>query len=169
MILVEPKEGMNPVDKEFYLVEGELYTSGPLGQTGHQEFSKEKLLAEDPEYVVFNGKPGALTGDGALTAEVGDRIRMYIAASGQVASNFHIIGEIFDKVFREGDILSPPAQNVQTTVVPAGGATMIEFTVDYPGTYVIVDHALSRALDRGAAGHLIVTGEPDPEIYSKVE
>lgn len=169
VVLVEPKGGLPPVDKEFYLVEGELYTTGVVGQKGHHEFSIDKLMSESPEYVVFNGKPGALTGSNALTAEVGDTVRLFVAASGQVSSNFHVIGEIFDKVYREGDLLSPPAQNVQTTVVPAGGAMMTEFTVDYPATYAIVDHALSRALDRGAMAHLVVTGEPDPELYSKVE
>lgn len=169
LILVEPKGGLPEVDKEYYIVEGEIYTSGNVGETGHQQFSKEKLMNEDPEYIVFNGKPGALTGDRALTAKVGDTVRLFVGASGQLTSNFHVIGEVLDKVYREGDLLSPPAQNIQTTLVPAGGAMVTEFTVDYPGTYVIVDHALSRALDRGAAAHLIVTGEPDPNLYSKVE
>ncbi len=165
MILVEPKGGLAKVDHEYYLVEGELYTSGPLGQKGHQTMSKEKLLNEAPEYVTFNGKPGAVTGDRALTAKVGETVRLFVGAAGQVTSNFHVIGEVFDRVYREGDLVSPPAQFVQTTLVPAGGATMVEFGVDYPGKYVFVDHALSRAVDRGAAGHLIVTGDADPSIY----
>jgi nitrite reductase (NO-forming) len=169
LILVEPKEGLSKVDREYYLMEGELYTSGSLGQKGHQEFNKSKLLNEDPEYVVFNGRPGALTGKNALTANVGETVRMYVGSSGQIASNFHVIGEVFDRVYREGDLLSPPARNVQTTVVPAGGASVVEFDVNYPGTYLFVDHALSRAIDRGAAGQLIVTGEKDTTLYEGEE
>jgi nitrite reductase (NO-forming) len=169
LILVEPKGGLPKVDREYYLVEGELYTSGSLGQKGHQEFSKAKLLSEDPEYVIFNGRPGALTGGNALTANVGETVRLYVGASGQIASNFHVIGEVFDRVYREGDLLSPPARNIQTTVVPAGGASVVEFDVNYPGTYVFVDHALSRAIDRGAAGQLIVSGEKDITVYDGEE
>lgn len=169
MILVEPKGGLPPVDKEFYVVQGEFYTKGEVGENGHQEYSLEKLLKEEPEYVVFNGRMGALTEEGALTAEVGDEIRLFFGVSGQLASNFHIIGEIMDKVYREGDMISPPARNIQTTLVPGGGAMMTEFTVDVPGTYLLVDHALSRALNRGALGKLIVTGEDQPDLYQKVE
>jgi nitrite reductase (NO-forming) len=158
MVLVEPMGGLKPVDKEFYVVQGEFYTIGKVGEKGHQELDKEKLLAESPEYIVFNGRKGALLGDGALHARVGEKVRIFFGVSGQLASNFHIIGEIFDALYPEGDIVSPPRKNVQTTVVPAGGATMVEFTVEAPGKYLLVDHALTRAIDRGAIGELIVEG-----------
>jgi hypothetical protein len=61
--------------------------------------------------------------------------------------------------------LSNPLENVQTTLVPAGGATVVEFQVDYPGNYVLVDHALTR-IDRGAWGILNVTGAKDDTLYS---
>jgi nitrite reductase (NO-forming) len=110
MILVEPKGGLPPVDREFYVVQGEFYTKGKVGEKGHQEFSLEKLLEERPEYMVFNGRMGALTGDGALRAKVGEKIRIFFGVSGQRPSNFHIIGEVMDELYREGDILSPPAK-----------------------------------------------------------
>ncbi len=168
LILVEPKGGLPAADKEFYVVQGEVYTKGKVGEKGHQELDKDKLLAERPEYVVFNGRVGALTGEGALQANVGDKVRIFFGVSGQLASNFHIIGEIFDKVYPEGDIVSSPHINVQTTLVPGGGATMVEFTAEVPGKYLLVDHALTRAIDRGALGELIVNGPDVPGVIESI-
>lgn len=169
LILVEPKGGLSPADHEFYVVQGEFYTTGKVGKKGHQELDKEKLLAERPEYFVFNGRKGALTGNRALRAKVGEKVRIFFDASGQLASNFHIIGGIFDKLYPEGDIISPPHRNVQTTLVPGGGAAMVEFTVEVPGKYLLVDHALTRAIDRGAIGELIVDGPDQPEIFKRIK
>jgi nitrite reductase (NO-forming) len=166
LILVEPEGGLSPVDREFYVVQGELYTSARLGVTGHHEFDGIKMDAEEPDYVIFNGKVGSLTGENAMTAKVGDRVRIYFGVGGFLSSSLHLIGEIFDKVYPEGAIGSAPNQNVQTTLVPAGGATMVEFTLQVPGTYTLVDHALARAIDKGAAAQLVVTGEHDTSIYS---
>jgi len=163
LILVEPKEGLPVVDKEFYVMQGELYTAGALGRTGLQIFDAKKMMDGIPEYVTFNGRPGGLMDK--MQAEVGDRVRMYVG-NGGVAHNssFHIVGEIFDTVYPEASIGGALFHNVQTTNVPAGGATIVEFTVDYPGNYVLVDHALMRT-DKGAWGILTVTGQADPEIF----
>ncbi len=164
LILVEPPGGLSEVDREFYVMQGELYTNLAFGSRGLQEFSADKLLGERPEYFVFNGRVGALTND-PLTAEVGDSVRIYFGVGGPNAiSSFHVIGEIFDRVYDQASLTSEPLTNVQTTLVPPGGATVVEFTVDYPGDYVLVDHALSRA-ERGLAGILHVTGPADPSIY----
>ncbi len=163
LILVEPEGGLPPVDKEFYIVQGEFYSSGAMGREGLQLFDTHDYLNSMPQYIVFNGKTGALTDN--MTAEVGDTVRMYVGNGGvNLISNFHVIGEIFDRVYREGDLISPPAEGLQTTLIPAGGAVMVEFKVDYPGNYVLVDHALAR-VDRGAWGVLRVTGEADPTIF----
>lgn len=163
LILVEPKGGLHPVDKEFYVVQGEFYSEGGLGREGLQLFDTQAYLDGKPQYVVFNGKTGALMDN--MTANVGDTVRMYVGNGGvNFISSFHVIGEIFDRVYREGDLVSPPAESLQTTLVPAGGAVMVEFTVEYPGNYVLVDHALAR-VDRGAWGVLHVEGEADPDIY----
>jgi nitrite reductase (NO-forming) len=163
LILVEPEGGLPPVDKEFYIVQGEFYSEGGMGREGLQLFDTQAYLNGTPEYVVFNGKTGALMDN--MTAEVGDTVRMYVGNGGvNLISSFHVIGEIFDRVYREGDLVTPPAQNLQTTLIPAGGAVMVEFKVEYPGNYVLVDHALAR-VDRGAWGMLHVTGEADPSIY----
>lgn len=163
LILVEPEEGLPLVDKEFYVVQGEFYSSGSLGRKGLQLFDPQAMLDGKPQYVVFNGKTGALTEN--MSANVGDKVRVYVGNGGvNLISSFHVIGEIFDRVYREGDLVTPPAQSVQTTLIPAGGAAAVEFTVDYPGNYILVDHALSR-LDRGAWGVLHVAGEADPAIF----
>lgn len=166
LILVEPKEGLPPVDKEFYVMQGEFYSSGALGRKGLQLFDAQAMLDGKPQYIVFNGKTGALVDN--MTAKVGDTVRIYVGNGGvNLISNFHVIGEIFDRVYREGDLVSPPARSVQTTLVPAGGAVAVEFKVDYPGNYVLVDHALAR-LDRGAWGVLKVEGEADPTVFDGV-
>lgn len=168
LILVEPEGGLPPVDKEFYITQGEFYTSGSLGRQGLQLFDPQAMLDGKPQYVVFNGKVGALSSN--MTANVGDTVRMFVGNGGvNLISSFHVIGEIFDRVYREGDVVTSPAESVQTTLIPAGGATMVEFTVDYPGNYILVDHALSR-LDRGAWGVLRVEGPADSSIFDgKIE
>ncbi|MBI1969864.1 multicopper oxidase domain-containing protein, partial [Candidatus Woesearchaeota archaeon] len=166
LILVEPKEGMPRVDKEFYVMQGELYTEGVMGEKGLQEFSVGKMLEEKPEYVLFNGRVHALV-DYPLTANVGEKIRVYVGNGGvSKISSFHVIGEIFDTVYPEAS--TSTIKNVQTTAIPAGGASIAEFQLEVPGKYVLVDHALAR-LDRGAWGLLQVEGSENPEIYAKVE
>lgn len=166
LILVEPKVALPKADKEFYIVQGEFYSAGALGRKGLQLFDAEAMLGGMPQYVVFNGKTGALVSN--MKAEVGDNVRMYVGNGGvNFISSFHVIGEIFDRVYREGDLVSPPGESIQSTLIPAGGAVAVDFKVDYPGKYVLVDHALAR-LDRGAWGVLEVTGAPDPEIFQGV-
>ena len=164
MILIEPPGGFSQVDRELYIMQGELYTSAAIGTKGHHEFNPQKLDAEEPDYVVMNGSAGALTGDNAITAKVGETVRLYFGVGGFLPSSLHLIGEIFDRVYPEGG--GTVNTNVQTTFVPAGGATMVEFKFDVPGTYTLVDHSLGRALDKGAVAQIKVTGPEDPSIYS---
>ena len=163
LILVEPAEGLPAVDREFYVMQGELYTTGSLGRQGLQVFDAGKMLDSQPEYVVFNGRTGAIVDN--MHAEVGETVRIYVGNGGvAMNSSFHIVGEIFDTVYPEASIGGALFHNVQTTNIPAGGATIVEFTVDYPGKYVLVDHALMRT-DKGAWGVLTVTGAADPAIF----
>jgi nitrite reductase (NO-forming) len=169
LILVEPKEGLPPVDKEFYVMQGDFYTSGAFGESGLQSFDMMKSVDERPTYVLLNGSVGALVGDKALTASVGEKARIYFGVGGpNLTSSFHVIGEIFDRVYPEAGTKFVQ-ENVQTTLVPPGGATMVEFKLDVPGTYVLVDHALSRAFNKGALGMLKVTGREDRVVYSGKE
>ena len=158
LILVEPKEGLPKVDKEFYVMQGDFYTKGKYGEAGLQPFSMEKAIKEDADYVVFNGSVGALTGDKAITADVGDNVRLFVGNGGpNLVSSFHVIGEIFDKVYTEGG-LGTPNKNVQTTLVPAGGSAICEFKLDTAGTFILVDHSIFRAFNKGAIGMLKVGG-----------
>lgn len=165
LILVEPEGGLPRVDHEFYVMQGELYTHEPFGQSGLQEFSFEKLLAEQAEYVVFNGTVNALTTEHPMHARVGETVRLFFGVGGpNYTSSFHVIGEIFDRVYAWGDLITPPAEGVQTVSVPPGGAVVTEFGLDVPGRYLLVDHALSR-LERGLVGFLVAEGDENPDIY----
>ena len=158
MILVEPEGGLPPVDREFYVMQGEIYTEAAFGHHGSQEFSVEKLLNERPEYFVFNGSVGALSKLHPLQAKVGETIRIFFGVGGpNYTSSFHLIGEIFDRVYNLGGVLSEPLRGVQTVTVPAGGAVITEVKLDVPGNYILVDHALSR-MERGLVGILHVEG-----------
>ncbi|PJF29865.1 MAG: nitrite reductase, copper-containing [Phototrophicales bacterium] len=166
LILVEPTGGLPPVDREFYVMQGDIYTSHEYGTQGHQEFNMAHMRDERADYLVFNGAVGGLTSpEYALRANVGETVRIYFGVGGpNYTSSFHVIGEIFDRVYAEGSITSQPLTDIQTTLVPTGGAVIVEFKVDVPGTYILVDHSLSR-LERGLVGYLIVEGEPQPDIY----
>ncbi|MCQ9326627.1 copper-containing nitrite reductase [Neisseria dentiae] len=165
LILVEPKEGLPKVDKEFYVVQGDFYTKGKYGETGLQPFDMEKAIKEQPDYVVFNGHVGAIAGDKALKAKVGETVRLYVGNGGpNLVSSFHVIGEIFDKVYVEGGKLIN--ENIQTTLVPAGGAAIVDFKLDVPGSFTLVDHSIFRAFNKGALGQLKVEGPENKEIYS---
>jgi nitrite reductase (NO-forming) len=166
LILVEPEEGLPHVDHEFYVMQGEIYTDSPFGQHGSQEFSVEKLLSEHPEYFVFNGSVGALSRLHPLHAKVGETVRIFFGVGGpNFTSSFHVIGEIFDKVYMLGGLQTPPLQGIQTTTVAPGGAVIVDFKVDVPGNYTLVDHALARA-ERGLIGILSVEGPANPDIYN---
>jgi nitrite reductase (NO-forming) len=166
LILVEPEAGLPPVDHEFYVMQGEVYTEAAFGQHGSQEFSVEKLLSERPEYFVFNGSVGAISKLHPLHARVGETVRFFFGVGGpNFTSSFHVIGEIFDKVYNLGGLTNPPQEGIQTVTVAPGGAVITEFTLHVPGNYTIVDHALAR-MERGLAGLLVVEGAPNPDIYN---
>jgi len=168
LILVEPPEGLPKVDHEYYVMQGDFYTTGKYREKGHQPFDMDKAIDEHPSYVLFNGHEGSLTGDNALTAKTGESVRLFVGNGGpNLVSSFHVIGEIFDKVYYEGG--KHAQENVQTTLIPAGGAMMAEFHVDVPGSYVLVDHSIFRAFNKGAMGILKVDGPQNKAIYSGKE
>ena len=166
MILVEPKGGLPKVDHEYYVMQSDFYTEGRNGDQGLQPFSMAKALDEKPDYVVFNGSVGSTVGDKALTAKVGDTVRLFVGDGGpNLTSSFHVIGQIFDTVYPEGN-MSLATHNVQTTAISAGGSTITEFKMSVPGTFIIVDHSLERAFNRGALAQLKVAGEENKLVYS---
>jgi len=158
------------VDREYYVMQGEFYTKGRTMQAGHQPYDPEKARDERPEYVVFNGRMGSLLQKGALTAKVGETVRLFVGNGGpNLISSFHVIGEVFDAVYAEGGIGGTPNRNVQTTMIPAGGAAIVQFKVDQPGRYLLVDHSLYRAMEKGAVGSLEVAGAATPGIFTPLE
>ncbi|RMH90926.1 nitrite reductase, copper-containing [Lysobacter pythonis] len=168
LILVEPPEGLPKVDREYYVMQGDFYTTGKYREKGHQPFDMEKAIDEHPTYVLFNGKEGSLTGDNALKAKTDETVRLYVGNGGpNLVSSFHVIGEIFDKVWYEGG--KHFQENVQTTLIPAGGAAMMEFHMEVPGSYVLVDHSIFRAFNKGALAILQAEGPERKEIYSGQE
>jgi nitrite reductase (NO-forming) len=163
LIVVEPPEGYAPVDHEYYVMQGDFYLQGAAGEKGLRGFSVEKMLDERPDYVLFNGGVGAIAGQNALKAKVGETVRIFFGVGGpNLTSSFHVIGEIFDRIHPEG--ASEGQSNVQTTLVPTGGSTVAEFKVDVPGSYILVDHSLGR-LQKGGAGFLEVEGPANPEVF----
>jgi nitrite reductase (NO-forming) len=168
LILVEPPEGLPPVDREYYVMQGDFYTVGKYREKGRQPFDMQKAIDEHPTYVVFNGAEEALIGDKSLKAKPGEKIRLFIGNGGpNLTSSFHVIGEIFDRIYPEGGM--KVQEHVQTTLIPAGGAAIAEFKVEVPGTYVLVDHSLFRAFNKGALGMLKVEGDAKKDIYSGKE
>jgi nitrite reductase (NO-forming) len=169
LIFVEPAAGWPKVDREFYVMQGEFYTKQPKGTEGHADFDRQKAADENPAYIVFNGRVGSLMEANALKAKVGETVRIYFGDGGpNKTSAFHVIGAIFERVYREGGVSDPPSHNLQTTSVPPGGSAIVEFKLKVPGSYTMVDHAIFR-LEKGAVGQLKVEGPAAPEIYSEVK
>jgi len=168
LILVEPPEGMSKVDREYYVVQGDFYTVGKYREKGYQPFDMQKAIDENPTYVLFNGAESSMVGEKALKANVGETVRMYVGNGGpNLVSSFHVIGEIFDKLWFEGG--TRYQENVQTTLIPAGGAAITEFKLEVPGTYVLVDHSIFRAFNKGALALMKVEGPDNKAIYSGKE
>lgn len=165
LILVEPKEGLPKVDREYYVCQGDFYTKGAYGESGLQQFNMDKALKEEPDYVVFNGKVGSLTGEKAIKAKVGETVRLFVGNGGpNLVSSFHVIGEIFDNVYQEGGTVAN--HNIQTTLVPAGGSAITEFKCDVPATLILVDHSIFRTFNKGSLAMLKVEGAENKDIYS---
>jgi nitrite reductase (NO-forming) len=164
LILVEDADNPLPeVDHEFYVMQGDFYTTGKFGEKGLQGFSFAKAVEEDADYVLFNGRVGALTGESALKVDVGETVRMYIGNGGpNLSSSFHVIGEVFDNLYAEAG--TRLTHNVQTTTVPPGGASIVEFRAEVPGDLHFVDHAIFRT-QKGSLGTIQVAGEKVTSVF----
>ena len=166
LIFVEPKDGLPKVDREFYVMQGDFYTKGKYGKQGYQPFDMEKAIDEKPTYVVFNGSTNSMTGDKSLKAKVGETIRLFVGNGGpNLVSSFHVIGEIFDKVYVEGGT-GTINKNVQTTLVPAGGSAIVDFKLEAQGNLVIVDHSIFRTFNKGSLGLIKVDGDSEKDVFS---
>ena len=149
-------------------MQGDYYTVGKYREKGLQPFDMQKAIDENPTYVLFNGREGSMTGDQALKAKVGETVRLYVGNGGpNLISSFHVIGEIFDRVWFEGG--TRYQENVQTTLIPAGGSAIADFRLEVPGSYILVDHSIFRAFNKGALAMLTAEGPENKEIYSGKE
>lgn len=165
LIYVQPKKALPKVDHEYYVMQGDFYTDADFGAKGLQPFSMKRAIDERPSYVVFNGSAMSLVGDRALKAKVGETVRLFVGNGGpNLVSSFHVIGEIFDKVYTEGGVNWQ--QNVQTTIIPAGGSAIVEYKLDTDGTYILVDHSIFRTFNKGSLGMMKVEGPSNKDVYS---
>ena len=160
MVIVEPKEGLAPVDNEFALVQSEWYL-GPQKQPS--DLTKASAAAPAPDFVVFNGVANQYK-DGPIVVGTGETNRIFVLNAGpSVDSSFHIVGTIFDTVIREGVHLTkgnPGTWGSQAMdLAPAQGG-IVEFTTAEDGLYPIVTHAFNF-VGRGALG-LLQAGDGDP-------
>lgn len=167
MFIVDPETPLPRVDHEWAIMQSEWYV-GAATAGGEAPFDREGLLNEEPRYVTFNGRTDALIGENTLEMNVGERARIYFVNEGlNLASNFHPIGSHWDLVYPEG--ATHPANRVirgsQSTLVVAGGGTVVELDGLVPSTIILVDHALVRTFYKGAIGTIVVNGEEDPELF----
>lgn len=160
MVIVEPRDGLPPVDSEFAIVQSEWY----LGAQGQPtDLTKAMAAAPAPDFVVFNGVADQYM-DGPIEIETGERVRIFVLNAGpSVDSSFHVVGTIFDSVIKEGVALERGnaggwgAQAVD--LAPSQGA-IVEFTTAEDGLYPIVTHAFNF-VGRGALG-VFQAGDGDP-------
>lgn len=158
LILVEPAGGLPHVDHEYYLMQGEIYTTAPKGKSGLQQFSAENLMAENAQYYVFNGAVDAITKEYPLHADEGETVRIYFGNAGPNATaSEHMVGEIFTRFYQLGSLSSPPLAGIQTATVPPGGAAIFEVKASNAGQFTLMDHAISR-MEKGNMAILQVTG-----------
>jgi copper-containing nitrite reductase len=158
LILVEPTGGLPHVDHEYYLMQGEIYTTAPKGKAGMQQFSPDNLMAENAQYYVFNGSIDALAKEYPLQAKEGETVRIYFGNAGpNSTASEHMVGEIFTRYYQLGSLTSPALAGIQTATVPPGGAAIFELKTSMPGQFALMDHAISR-MEKGNMAILQVSG-----------
>ncbi|AZH25982.1 copper-containing nitrite reductase [Haloplanus aerogenes] len=168
MIVVEPEDGFPEVDREFYLGQHEIYTQQHHGAEGRLNFDIEGMMNEEPTYVLFNGEKYPYIPDkyGSLEAETGETVRVFLVVGGpNYSSNFHPIGNIWKRAYRDGAVVDSPERYVQTMKVPPGSCMIGTMDLPVPERIYLVDHALSRYARRGLGAYLDITGEERPDIY----
>ncbi len=169
MILVEPPEGLPEVDHEFYFGQHEVYTDKKAGEKGMHNFNMESMEDENPTYVLLNGAKYAITEKryGTLNVKRDETARIFLVTGGpNLTCNFHPIGNVWTKSWREGAIASHPERYVQTCHVPPGSCGIFEMEFPVPSTIKLVDHALSRVARKGMMATITVAGEERPELFA---
>lgn len=181
-IMVLPREGLTDgkgkdltYDRVYYVGEQDFYV--PRDEKGN--FRKYETLGEaysdtvevmrtlTPSHIVFNGAVGALTGDHALKAAVGEKV-LIVHSQANRDTRPHLIGGHGDYVWQTGKFLNPPDVDQETWFIPGGTAGAAFYTFEQPGIYAYVNHNLIEAFELGAAAHFTVTGEWNSDLMTSV-
>ena len=182
-VMVLPRDGLkdrhgNPLryDKAYYIGEQDFYV--PRDEEGeYKEYESNAEAMSDvfdvmrtltPSHVVLNGKVGALTGDGAMTAKVGETV-LFIHSQANRDSRPHLIGGHGDYVWEQGSFADPPAQGLETWFIRGGSAGAALYTFRQPKVYAYLSHNLIEAVHLGALAHVVVEGEWDDDLMSQVQ
>lgn len=181
-ILVLPREGLkdeagNPVkyDRAYTIGEFDLYI--PKDENGkYVDYETpgeayadtvEVMKGLIPTHVVFNGRKGALTGEHAMTAKVGETV-LFIHSSANRDTRPHLIGGHGDHVWERGKFHNPPAKDLETWFVAGGSAAVATYKFLQPGIYAYVNHNLIEAAELGATAHVKVSGEWSEDLMKQV-
>ena len=181
-IMILPRDGLKnekgePVtyDKVFYFGENDFY----IPRDADGEFMRFDDLGSAysdtldvmngliPSHVVFNGKVGALTGDNALTAKVGETVLM-VHTQANRDTRPHLIGGHGDLVWETGKFGNPPLRDQETWFIRGGSAGAALYTFLQPGVYAYVNHNLIEAVNLGATAHIKVDGQWDNDLMEQV-
>ena len=161
-IIVDPRDGWpTKADKEFVLIQSDFYPKGSVVDSTVKEGDWDAMQDAAPKYVVFNGRAFQYK-DAPLQVDEGDVVRLFVMNAGpNIRSDFHVVGNIFDRVYPGGNV-DQVIEGVQTYMVPTGGGAVfeMEFAQGYSGTgnYAFVTHAFADA-NKGAVG-VIQVGKP---------
>jgi len=182
-IMVLPREGLKDAegnslsyDRAYTVGEFDLYI--PTDEEGN--YKDYNTLAESygetvkamrtltPSHIVFNGKVGALTGEGALKANVGETV-LIIHSQANRDTRPHLIGGHGDWVWEHGKFHNPPLRDMETWFIPGGTAGAALYTFKQPGVYAYVNHNLIEAFELGASGHFVVEGDWNHDLMTQVK
>lgn len=181
-IMVLPRDGLkdekgNPLeyDKAYYIGEQDFYVPQNADGTYKKYASPadamgdtlEVMKTNNPSHVVFNGAVGALTGDNALKANVGDRV-LFVHSQANRDTRPHIIGGHGDYVWERGNIHQAPQTDLETWFIAGGSAGAALYTFKQPGVYAYVNHNLIDAVLKGAAAHVVVEGDWNNDLLEQL-
>lgn len=181
-IMVLPRDGLKDhkgndlvYDKVYYVGEQDFYvprdTDGNYKkyETNGDAYADmlEVMRTLTPSHIVFNGAVGALTGDNALTAKVGEKV-LILHSQANRDTRPHLIGGHGDYVWATGKFANRPELDLETWLIPGGAAGAAFYTFRQPGIYAYVNHNLIEAFEKGAAAHFKVEGEWDNDLMTAI-
>lgn len=172
LILVEPKDGLPKVDREFYLGQNDMYIKMPPDDNTPAEFDYDRLLAENPNFVVLNGAFNGITAQrfGPMKAQKGETVRIYFVNGGpNLISSFHPIGNVWSKHWPQGSLANKPLELMQTVQVNPGSCSILEMYLPVPETIHLADHSITRTARKGLLADIEVTGTPEPDIFQALD